>query len=146
MRLLLDEGLPVQLLEPLRLNRPHEVEHVDGLKWKGKLDPFLFPDAARRGFDAIVTLDLDQLTDPDLCRSLRDSGLHHISLRQGRRVRGKAGVARVIASLTVAMPYVLVELDAAAGQRIVEVALLTGDARHEIYDPDRERRRYPYWP
>lgn len=146
MRLLLDEGLPIQLLEPLRLNRPHDFEHVQGLEWKGKLDPFLFPDAAGRGFEAIVTLDVDQLTDPDLCKSLRSSGLHHLSLRQGRRVKGKTGVARVIASLVVALPYAIPDLESAPGQRIVEVALLGAEARHETFDPQRERHRYPYWP
>ena len=116
------------------------------MKWKGKLDPFLFNDAVARGFEAIVTLDVDQLSDPDLCRVLKGSGLHHVSLRQGRTVRGKAGVARIIASLVVAMPYVLDDLLAATGQMIVEVALLSGGARHEVYDPQRERQRYPYWP
>src|SRR5919109_2607537 len=107
MRFLFDEGMPVQLLEPLRRNAPHEFEHIDEVKWKGKLDPFLFNDAAARGFEAIVTLDVDQLADPDLCRALRRSGLHHVSLRQGRTAQGKKGVARVIASITVAMPCIV---------------------------------------
>jgi hypothetical protein len=42
MRFLLDEGLPVQLLGPLRLNKPHEFHHVNELLWKGKQDQFLF--------------------------------------------------------------------------------------------------------
>jgi hypothetical protein len=84
---------------------------VDELGWKGKLDHNLFRDAASRGFDGLIVLDVDQLADPDLCRALKASGLHHISLRQGRRVKGKAGVARVIASIIGAMPYVLADLE-----------------------------------
>jgi hypothetical protein len=146
MRLLLDEGMPVQLLEPLRLNSPHQVQHVDELRWKGKQDANLFRDTATRGFDALVVLDVDQLADPDLCRALKASGLHHISLRQGRRVKGKTGVARVIASLVVAMPYILANLETIAEQRLVEVTLLATGARHETLDPRRERQRFPYWP
>lgn len=146
MRLLLDEGMPVQLLEPLRLNTPHAFQHVDELRWKGKLDPDLFKDAATRGFDALVVLDVDQLADPELCRALKASGLHHISLRQGRRIKGKAGVARVIASIVGAMPYIVTELEEVDGQRLVEVALLAAGARHETFDPRRDRHRFPYWP
>ncbi len=145
MRFLLDEGLPVQVLEPLRRNIGQEFEHVDALKWKGKGDTFLFSDAAARGFDGIVVLDLDQLADPDEWRALRRSGLHHISLRQGRLVRGQTGLARVMASLILAMPYVLQDLVAVDSQRLVEIALLTGGKRHEMFDPVREQQRYPYW-
>jgi hypothetical protein len=42
-------------------------------------------DAADKGYEAIVTLDVDQLSDADECRALKRSKLHHISLRQGRR-------------------------------------------------------------
>lgn len=145
MRFLLDEGMPVQLLSPLRLNTAHEFAHVDELLWKGKQDAFLFQDAAAGGYDAIATPDVDQLSDPQLCRSLRSSGLHHLSLRQGRTVQGRSGVARVIASIIVAMPYIVEELERAGGQRIVEVSLLAAGARHEIFDPAAESARYPYW-
>jgi hypothetical protein len=43
---------------------------VDELRWKGKLDEDLFKDAASRGFDGLVVLDVDQLADPDLCNAL----------------------------------------------------------------------------
>lgn len=36
MRVLVDEGMPVQVLPPLRLNKRHEFDHIDELKWKGK--------------------------------------------------------------------------------------------------------------
>lgn len=145
MQVLVDEGMPVQLLEPLRLNRGHRFDHIDGLRWKGRLDQPLFKDAAGRGYDAILTLDVNQLSDADECRALRRSGLHHISLQQGRSIRGVKGTARVIASVIAAMPYVLADLDEADGQRIVELSLFPAARRHELFDPLKERSRYPYW-
>lgn len=137
--------MPVQLLQPLRLNRGHQFDHVDGLRWKGRLDQPLFSDAAGRGYHAVLTLDVNQLSDADECRALRRSGLHHISLQQGRSVRGVKGTARVIASVIAAMPYVLEDLDEADGQRIVELSLFSATRRHELFDPMKERSRYPYW-
>jgi len=43
------------------------------------------------------------------------------------------------------MPYVLQDLQAATGQRIVEISLLGAKSRHEIYDPERDASRFPYW-
>lgn len=143
---LLDEGMPVQLLEPLRRNFGHTFDHVERVGWKGKQDRFLFHDARQRGYEALVALDVDQLADPDECKRLKDSGLHHISLRQGSRVQGRKGTARLIASVVVSMPYVLEDLDGVTAQRVVEIALLSGARRHEVFDPRRERSRYPYWP
>lgn len=49
MRLLLDEDVPVQLLEPLRHLLPgHLVDHVQAIGWKGKKDLFLLTDAAAK--------------------------------------------------------------------------------------------------
>jgi hypothetical protein len=145
MQVLVDEGMPVQLLDPLRRNRGHVFDHIDDLNWKGRLDQPLFEAAGQHGYDAILTLDVNQLSDADECRALRRSGLHHISLQQGRTVTGLKGLARVIGSVVAAMPYVLDDLDEADGQRIVELALLAARRRHEVYDPRKESARYPYW-
>lgn len=126
MQVLVDEGMPVQLLPPLRLNRGHRFDHVNELRWKGRLDQPLLRDAGARGYDAFLTLDVNQLSDSEECRALRQAGLHHISLQQGRTVRGVKGLARVMASVIVAMPYVLEDLEGADGQRIVELSLLVG--------------------
>ena len=129
----------------LRLNRGHTFTHVTELTWSGRKDAELFSTAVGRGFDVIVALDVNQLVDPGEWRALKRAKLHHVSLRQGRTVRGATGVARVLASLVVAMPYVLADLDAADGQRIVEISLLSATARHETFDPRGEASRYPYW-
>jgi predicted nuclease of predicted toxin-antitoxin system len=83
MKLLLDEDVPKPLLPALqRILTGHEVVHVDDLHWKSKKDLNLLPDAAGRGFDAILTNDSKQLEDAEECRAIRDSGLHHIRYRQ----------------------------------------------------------------
>jgi hypothetical protein len=145
MRVLVDEGMPVQVLPPLRLNKQHEFDHIDELKWKGKHDIQLFADAAARSYDAVLTLDLDQLDSAEESRALKRSGLHHIGIHQGRSAQGIRGIARVISSVIVAMPYVLADLDAADGQRIVELSLLSAVRRHQTHDPQRNAARFPYW-
>ena len=145
MFVLVDESVPVQVMAPLGLNRGHTFAHVTELKWSGRRDTELFSSAVERGFEAILAVDVDQLVEPTEWRALKRSKLHPISLRQGRTVRGASGVARVVASLIVAMPYVLSDLEDADDQRIVEVSLLSATSRHESFDPRREQARYPYW-
>jgi hypothetical protein len=68
-KILLDENVPLQAHPVLeRTLRGHEVAHIDNVRWKGKLDGFLLPDAAKKGFDAFVTKDENQLNDPEQTR------------------------------------------------------------------------------
>ncbi len=145
MLILVDEGMPVQVLEPLRLNKGHRFDHVNDLRWKGKKDSLLFRDAASKGFDAVLTLDVTQLDSVDESRALRRSRLHHIGIQQGRSAQGVRGMARVIASVVAAMPYVLDDLEKVDGQRVVELSLLKATHRHDIFDPQVDVTRFPYW-
>jgi PIN like domain len=145
MRVLVDEGMPVQVLEPLRLNKGHSFDHEDEIRWKGKKDVSLFRDAASRGYEAILTLDVAQLESSDESRALRQSKLHHIAIQQGRTAQGVRGMARVIASVVAAMPYVLDDLNAAKGQRVVQLSLLKAARRHDVFDPQADTARFPYW-
>lgn len=92
MRVLVDEGMPVQILDPLRLNNGHWFDHVNG-----------------------------------------------------RSAQGIRGMARVIASVVAAMPYVLDDLDKVDGQRVVELSLLKATRRHDIFDRQVDVARFPYW-
>ena len=145
MRVLVDEGMPVQVLPALRLNRRHEFDHIDELRWKGKPDVRLFADAAKRGYHAVLTLDLDQLESAEESRALKQSGLHHIGIHQGRSAQGVRGMARVISSVVVAMPYVLDDLDGVGSQRVIELSLLGAARRHQVLDPRRDSARFSYW-
>lgn len=145
MRVLVDEGMPLQVLAPLRLNKGHVFEHVDELNWKGKQDVPLFRDAATKGYEAVLALDLSQLDSVEESRALKRSGLHHVGIAQGRSAQGIKGIARVISSVVVSMPYVLVELEQSDGQRVVELSLLSASRRHSIFDPKTEPARFPYW-
>jgi len=140
-RLLLDENVPVQLLQALSCVLPaHEVDHIDDLGWKGKKDRFLLPDAAAAGYEAIVTIDRRQLDDPEELKAIRLSGLHHVTFTQAQ---GVSGLARSIASLIAAIPSIVVELVAADGQRLVRVRALKTGRRHDTIDPRKDPP--PYW-
>lgn len=88
MRLLLDEDVAVPLVDLIRhLLREHTVDHVTSVGWRGKKDRPLFRDAAGR-FDAVLTNNIRQFNDPDECRAIQRSRLHHISYEQGDGLDG----------------------------------------------------------
>jgi len=143
-KLLLDEDVPVQLLEPIRHLLPgHQVDHVEGIGWKGKSDRFLLSDAAHRGYEAFVTNDSAQLDSAEESRAIRDSGMHHIRYRQDPR-RGVDGLAAAIGSVVAAIRLVIRDLEAADGQRLVAIQAIVAGRRHEIVDPLVDPP--PYWP
>ncbi len=144
MRLLLDEDVPPQLVEPIRhLLREHTVEHVEQVGGKGKKDRFLLPDAKRRQYDALVTNDSAQLDSIEESKAIRDSGLHHIRYKQDTR-RGMEGLALAIASVIAAIRQVVADLEQADGQRLVEIQSLQSGKRYKMIDPRFEPPKY--WP
>ncbi|MEN3361124.1 MAG: hypothetical protein V7637_5106 [Mycobacteriales bacterium] len=144
MRFLLDEGVPVQMLEPLRLLLPgHQIDHVIRLGWKGKRDVFLLPDARGRRYDILLTNDRAQLNSSDECRAIRDSRLHHLRYHQNTR-RGRDGLAVAMASVLATIRPVLHELTEVDGQRLVEIHAIQTDGLHHTVDPRIDPP--PYWP
>jgi hypothetical protein len=141
MRLLVDENTAVQLMDPLRhLLRAHDVDHISEIGWKGKKDLALLGDARRRGYQAFLTLDRQQLADPDECRAIRDSRMHHIRYEQ--RKQGLAGLALAIGAVVAAMPAVMDHLEACGGQQLVRIVSLDpGHKRFEATDPSEEPPR-----
>jgi hypothetical protein len=72
MRVLIDEDTAVQLLGPLRhLLRKHQVDHIATINWKGKKDRNVLPDARNAGYDAFITRDNNQLSDPSECDAIK---------------------------------------------------------------------------
>lgn len=140
--MLLDEDVPVQLLEPLRRLLPgHSVDHVDSIGWKGKKDRFLLPDAAARGHHALVTNDSGQLDNPLECRAIRDSRMHHVRYRMQD---GLDGLASAMGAVMAAIRPIIKELDAADGQRLVLVTAIGPGKRHSIVNPSVDPPNY--WP
>jgi len=148
MRLLLDEGVPKPLLAGLHRVLPgHDIVHLEDLRWKGKKDLHLLVDAAGRGFDAILTNDSKQLENIEECRAIRDSGLHHVRYRQrtgSGEDGGRTGLALAMAAVLAAIRHVVGELEQADGQRLVLIAELRNERRHEATDPKSDPP--PYWP
>ena len=144
MRLLLDEDVPLQLLEPLRrLLRGHEIDHTEGLGWKGKKDRHLLPDARSRGYNALLTNDSAQLASVEESRAIRDSAMHHIRYHQDTK-RGLDGLALAMAAVMGAIRQVMRELEEADGQRLVEIQPIKPGKRHSVIDPRVDPP--PYWP
>jgi hypothetical protein len=143
-KLLLDEDVPKQLLGPLRhLLADHVVDHVEDLGWKGKKDKFLLPDAAKRGYDVLVTNDSGQLENPEETRAIRDSRMHHVRYHQDTR-RGVDGLASAMAAVMAAIRPVVRELEASSPQLLIEVQGLAPGRRHSSIDPVLDPP--PYWP
>jgi len=144
MRILAGENTAVQLMGPLRHLLPrHEIAHVSEIRWKGKKDRPLLRDARQAGFGVFITRDHNQLSDPQECKAIQDSGLHHVRFAQRRE--GLAGLASALGSVIAAMPAVMAELDEADGQRLVHIVSLDpGRRRSEIIDPSQDPPSY--WP
>jgi hypothetical protein len=141
---LLDEGVPVPLIEILAMLGPtHSFEHVNNVGWMGMKDPMLFQVAATAGYEAIVALDRNQLTSAAEWKALKRSGLHHISIRQTKATQGARGQMRVLASLAVAMPRALDDLSAASGGQIVEVTIISDSTRHVMRSYREHERLTP---
>src|ERR671925_196715 len=100
MRILIDEDTAVQLVDPLKhVLVGHEVTHIAHLKWKGKKDRQVLPDAKGAGYHVLITRDRAQLSDPAECDAIKKSGLHHVRYKQRTGTRGLAhALACVIAA------------------------------------------------
>lgn len=148
MRLLLDEDVPEPLLPLIRhlLRRrdpKHVIENVASLGWKGKKDQPLYRDAAERQFDAILTNDISQFNDPDECRAIQRSGLHHISYELDD---GLDGLALASAAICAAIRPVIADLETAPTQRIVHIHRVSkARRRFDIFNPATNPPSR-YWP
>ncbi|MGW3148336.1 DUF5615 family PIN-like protein [Streptomyces sp. NPDC001177] len=145
MRILIDENVPVQVLEMLRRILPgHEVKHVSEIKWAGKKDLALLPDAARKGFDAFLTRDARQLEDPSETEAIKKSGMHHIRFSQAHR--GMAGLGLAMGAVVAAMPLIVGELSEADTQQLIHIKGLNPVSKHRFERVDPSVSPPSYWP
>ncbi len=116
------------------------------LGWKSKKDLALLPDAARRGYNVLVTNDKKQLESVKESRAIRDSGMHHVRYDQNTKL-GREGLALAMASLLAAAVPCIRELEAASGQRLMHVKSVAPHqraTRYEVIDPIKDPPTY--WP
>lgn len=121
----------------------HQIDHVQSVGWKSKKDDFLLNDLAKRGYEVLVTADLNQLYRHDECRLIKKHGFHHVRFEQ--HGIGIAATASAIATIVAGLPVVLPILQKADSQRLVLLQTIrcNKDA-HEICDPKADPP--PYWP
>ncbi|MQA64104.1 MAG: hypothetical protein GEU86_22215 [Actinophytocola sp.] len=143
MRILLDADTPIQILPLMRHTlRGHRVDHVHDLGWSRKKDRPLLRDAAQARYQLFLTNDSNQLNDPDECREIKKSRMHHV--RYAHRHAGLAGLALAIGAIVAAMPGVVAHLEAANGQLLVRINGLdpTPSRRFDVQDPKTSPPRY----
>ncbi|MGW3495846.1 DUF5615 family PIN-like protein [Streptomyces sp. NPDC001020] len=145
MRILIDENVPVQVLEMLRRILPgHEVKHVSEIKWAGKKDLALLPDAARKGLDIFLTRDARQLEDPSETEAIKKSGMHHIRFSQAHK--GMAGLGLAMGAAVAAMPLIIGELNEADTQQLIHIKGLNPVSKHRFERVDPSVSPPAYWP
>jgi hypothetical protein len=143
MHILLDEDVPIQVLEVLcHVLLGHHVEHVSNLGWKSKSDTSLYRDARAAGYEMIVTNDQNQLRNPDITRAIKKSQMHWVSYRQ--RHDGKKGLAVAVASIIAAMPDIVEAAGQVGSQRLFEAVGISPNQRFKVTDPRTEPPAY--WP
>jgi 1-aminocyclopropane-1-carboxylate deaminase/D-cysteine desulfhydrase-like pyridoxal-dependent ACC family enzyme len=142
MQVLLDEDVPIQVLEILRVVlKQHDFKHVQELGWKGKKDTFLITEAKEKGYDVLLTNNRKQLSNPDECAAIKRSGIHHVIYDQGS---GLSGLGLAVAAIIATMPALLEELADESEQRLVRIHRLQTRRRFDVTDP---RKNPPtYWP
>lgn len=98
---------------------------------------------AARGYQVLVTADLNQLYREDQCKLIRKYGFHHVRFQQVGT--GIAATASAIATIVAGLPAVLPELERAEGQRLVLLkSVRSNRGQFEIVDP--RVNPPPYWP
>lgn len=145
MRILIDENAAVQLVGILRALLPdHDIQYVRDIKWAGKKDLALLPDAAREGFEVFLTKDNRQMEDPFELEAIKKSGMHHVRFSQARK--GKAGLGLAMGAVIAAMPLIVEALADADGQRLIHIKGLDPVAKHRFDVVDPKRTPPVYWP
>lgn len=132
MRFFLDNNETDAILPVLKLVFPSQNFRTAAQEsLEDALDIPLFAELKRRGFDAIITRDKNQLADPDEKKALRNCGLHWI----GHRDPNTEGI-NIITSLTAgylsAFPHILKFLDHATEPTAFHVRAVERDIAQRV--------------
>ena len=117
----------------------HEITSVRARGWSGKKDVPLYADAAKRGFNVMVSGNHQQLLIPDEARAIRKSKMHVVHYEQAD---GISGLGRTAGGLLAAIVPVIAELDSARSQRLVRIPCISTRKRHVVTDPRKNPPKY----
>jgi hypothetical protein len=143
MKVLLDEDVPVPLIKLVQhILRGHTVDHVYQIGWKSKSDVNIYKDARARGYDAVITNNIRQLSDPDECDAIKKSGKHLILYGMEN---GLEGLALASGAICAAIRPVIEDLTVRKRQHLVRITgLAARKKRYAISDPSKNPPS-PYW-
>ena len=139
MKVLIDEDVAEPFVAMLVYLLPtHEITSVRESGWSGKKDVPLYADAAKRGFNVMVSANHHQLRIPNEVRAIRKSKMHVVHFEQAD---GLSGLGRTAGGLLAAVVPVIDELDSAQPTSCTNpVHLLTEAARG--HDPRKNPPEY----
>ncbi|MFE2600141.1 hypothetical protein ACFXCZ_27240 [Streptomyces sp. NPDC059396] len=115
MKFFLDENETPAILPPLStvfFQHRFHTAHEEGLS--GVMDTELIHEVSRRGFDAIMTQDRNQLSNRTERDALIETGLHWIGHRQPE-AEGLMYIVNSTAAYLAAMPHILEEITSVTG-------------------------------
>jgi len=139
-KVLIDEDVAEPFVAmPVHLLPTHEITSVRARGWSGKKDVPLYADAAKRGFNVMVSANHHQLQIPDEVRAIRKSKMHVAHYEQAD---GLSGLGRTAGGLPAAIGPVIDELDSASGQLLVRIPCISARKRHEVTDPRNNPPKY----
>jgi hypothetical protein len=146
-RLLLDENVPAPLTSTIKtlLRTTHDIVHViDQEGWSGTKDLPLYANAAKAGFEVVLTNDAKQMQRELEVKAIAESGLHRV--QYPHRHSGLVGIGLAIATVCAALPVVLEDLAAATGQQLVTLKGIDPGRkqRYEMRDPALDPPKF--WP
>jgi len=142
MRILLDENVPVPLVDLIRhLLVEHDVAHVAEVGWSGKPDRALLMDAKGK-YDTFITNDVNQYNDPEECGAIRRSKMHHVTYAIPKD--GLEGLALASGAISAGVRGLVTELAHEPRQRVARIVGIGRGTRFEISDPTTNPPS-PYW-
>lgn len=143
MRILLDENVPRQLVDPLSWLLPVHVIHQVNRRFKGIKDEQLYDKAKRKNYELIISADGNQLYDERICKAIQRSGLHAAFVETGSS--NLKSLAAAAGALIHSIRDIVAKLEKVEVQHVIVIHMLRGDPRYDFHNPRRDPPS-PLWP
>lgn len=144
MRILVDENLPTQVMPVLEITLGplgHQVDAIEQIKWKGAKDHRMILKAAERGYDALITLDRNQLKNRKEREAIQRSRIHWVGVRESGSKDPVQKVATTCATVIAGSVLVAKHLEHAERPQLVFIRTVQHHDRIEPDDVDAYMRR-----